>query len=142
MILSPKWQQTYEEALQAMKDTTYSQYSLADVSTHHHTEELLEAALRNNRCSLRDIPVEKRTLRLCHVALECCHSINVQYIPKKYFDYNFSLKAASYCHIEYDSLFLPRWAVEGTLHSRRHTYHCRGSLSGWSWTSPSQPIPQ
>ena len=81
MILSPKWQQTYEEALQAMKDTTYSQYSLADVSTHHHTEELLEAALRNNRCSLRDIPVEKRTLRLCHVALECCHSINVQYIP-------------------------------------------------------------
>lgn len=97
MILSPKWQQTYEEALQAMKDTTYSQYSLADVSTHHHTEELLEAALRNNRCSLRDIPVEKRTLRLCHVALECCHSINVQYIPKKYFDYNFSLKAASYC---------------------------------------------
>lgn len=46
MILSPKWQQTYEEALQAMKDTTYSQYSLADVSTHHHTEELLEAALR------------------------------------------------------------------------------------------------
>ena len=25
MILSPKWQQTYEEALQAMKDTTYSQ---------------------------------------------------------------------------------------------------------------------
>ena len=87
MILSPKWQQTYEEALQAMKDTTYSQYSLADVSTHHHTEELLEAALRNNRCSLRDIPVEKRTLRLCHVALECCHSINVQYIPKKYFDY-------------------------------------------------------
>ena len=123
MILSPKWQQTYEEALQAMKDTTYSQYSLADVSTHHHTEELLEAALRNNRCSLRDIPVEKRTLRLCHVALECCHSINVQYI-------------------EYDSLFLPRWAVEGTLHSRRHTYHCRGSLSGWSWTSPSQPIPQ
>lgn len=28
MILSPKWQQTYEEALQAMKDTTYSQYSL------------------------------------------------------------------------------------------------------------------
>ena len=31
MILSPKWQQTYEEALQAMKDTTYSQYSLADV---------------------------------------------------------------------------------------------------------------
>lgn len=71
MILSPKWQQTYEEALQAMKDTTYSQYSLADVSTHHHTEELLEAALRNNRCSLRDIPVEKRTLRLCHVALEC-----------------------------------------------------------------------
>ena len=37
MILSPKWQQTYEEALQAMKDTTYSQYSLADVSTHHHT---------------------------------------------------------------------------------------------------------
>ena len=97
MILSPKWQQTYEEALQAMKDTTYSQYSLADVSTHHHTEELLEAALRNNRCSLRDIPVEKRTLRLCHVALECCHSINVQYIPKEYFDYNFSLKAASYC---------------------------------------------
>ena len=90
MILSPKWQQTYEEALQAMKDTTYSQYSLADVSTHHHTEELLEAALRNNRCSLRDIPVEKRTLRLCHVALECCHSINVQYIPKEFFDYIFS----------------------------------------------------
>ena len=41
--------------------------------------------------------MEKLTLRLCHVALECCHSINVQYIPKKYFDYNFSLKAASYC---------------------------------------------
>lgn len=68
MILSPKWQQTYEEALQAMKDTTYSQYSLADVSTHHHTEELLEAALRNNRCS----PARYSCGKTHTEALSCC----------------------------------------------------------------------
>lgn len=95
--LSPKKQQTYEEALQAMQDTSYSPYYLEHISARHYTEELLEAALRTNRCSLRNIPKAKRTLQLCHVVLESCRSEDVQYIPKTYFDYDFSLKAASYC---------------------------------------------
>lgn len=97
MYLNPKRQQTYEEALKAMSDTTYPMHYLNEISSRHYTEELLETAIRNNRCSLREIPAEKRSIRLCHAVLECCNNEDVQYIPPEFFNYEFALKAVSYC---------------------------------------------
>lgn len=123
MYLNPKRQQTYEEALKAMSDNTRPMHYLNEISTRHYTEELLETAIRNQRCSLREIPVEKRSIRLCHAVLENCRNEDVQYIPCEFFNYEFSLKAASYCPTELSTILynfrFERWTDPYTVKDMR-----------------------
>jgi len=123
MILSPKRKQTYEEALKAMNDTTYPLHYLGEISSRHYTEELLEVAIRNGRCSLREIPTEKRSLRLCHATLERCRNEDIQYMPQKYFDFHFAMKAASLCPLALTTILYifrqDRWKEPYTLEDMR-----------------------
>lgn len=96
-MLPPKRWQTYQEALQAMQAQGPGFHCLKDVSTRFFTEELLEAALKTHRGSLRDLKAQKRTKELCHVVLEACRAEEVEFIPKEYFDFTFAKKAASFC---------------------------------------------
>ena len=59
--------------------------------------ELLSAALKNHRGSLRELRRPKRTKKLCHVVLEACRDAEVEFIPEEYFDLAFAKKAASFC---------------------------------------------
>lgn len=96
-MLPPKRWQTYNEALQAMQAQGPGFPCLKDVSTRFFSEELLMAALKNRRGSLRELHVNKRTKELCHVVLEACRDEEVEFIPKEYFDFAFAKKAASIC---------------------------------------------
>lgn len=97
MHLNSKRYQTYDEALKAMSDNTCPIHYLNEISTRHYTEKLLETAIRNRRCSLKDIPSEKRSVRLCRAVLETGRSEDVQFVPEAYFDFDFCLQAASCC---------------------------------------------
>lgn len=96
-MLPPKKWQTYNEALQAMQAPGPASHYLKDVSTRFYTEELLSAALKNHRGSLRELRRPKRTKILCHVVLEACRDEEVEFIPEEYFDFTFAKKAASFC---------------------------------------------
>lgn len=96
-MLPPKRWQTYDEALQAMQAPGPAIHYLNEVSSRFYTEELLSAALKNHRGSLRELREPKRTKTLCHVVLEACRSEEVDYIPTEYFDFDFSKKAVSFC---------------------------------------------
>lgn len=96
-MLSPKRWQTYNEALQAMQAPGPAVHYLDEVSTRFYTEELLGAALKNYRGSLRELRKPKRTKTLCYVVLGACRAEEVEFIPEEYFDFDFAKKAASFC---------------------------------------------
>lgn len=92
MLPEKRWQ-TYDEALRAMQAPGPAVHYLKEVSTRFYTEELLSAALKNHRGSLRELRRPKRTKKLCHVVLEACRDAEVEFIPEEYFDLAFAMKA-------------------------------------------------
>ena len=80
MLPEKRWQ-TYDEALRAMQAPGPAVHYLKEVSTRFYTEELLSAALKNHRGSLRELRRPKRTKTLCHVVLEACRDAEVEFIP-------------------------------------------------------------
>lgn len=96
MLPEKRWQ-TYDEALRAMQTPGPAVHYLKQISIRFYTEELLSAALKNHRGSLRELRKPKRTKTLCHVVLEACRDAEVEFIPDEYFDLAFAKKAASFC---------------------------------------------
>ena len=85
--------QTYEWALEAMQ-TPSNGIKLSDIAKKHRTTELYEAAVRNGKCSLCEIPEELVTYDLCREAVRQNYR-ELAHVPDKFAVYDLLLYAVS-----------------------------------------------
>ena len=82
MLPEKRWQ-TYDEALRAMQAPGPAVHYLKEVSTRFYTEELLSAALKNHRGSLRELRRPTRTKHLGPGVRDAGRAADVEFLPEE-----------------------------------------------------------
>lgn len=85
--------QTYEWALEAMQ-TPSNGVKLSDIAKKHRTAELYEAAVRNGKCTLCEVPGELVTYDLCREVVRQNYR-ELAHVPDKFAVYDLLLYAVS-----------------------------------------------